>query len=82
MFGLGQPGRPDQALLYLRENWAVLIAAAVFSTPVALKVRKWADARRPVLLDLGYALMLAVIFVVSASFIIKGTYNPFIYFNF
>ena len=82
MFGLGQPGRPDQALLYLRENWAVLIAAAVFSTPVALKVRKWADARRPVLLDLGYALVLAVIFLVSASFIIKGTYNPFIYFNF
>ena len=37
---------------------------------------------RSVALDLGYALLAAAIFLVSASFIIKGTYNPFIYFNF
>ena len=82
MFGLGGPGREGQALLYLRENWLVLLAAAVFSAPTAARLRDWAAARRWLILDIGYALVLGCLFLVSASFIIKGTYNPFIYFNF
>ena len=38
--------------------------------------------RRRTLTVLACALLAAAIFLVSASFIIKGTYNPFIYFNF
>ena len=34
------------------------------------------------LLDAGYAVLAAAVFLVSAAFLIKGTYNPFIYFNF
>ena len=34
------------------------------------------------MVDLLYALGAAAVFLVSAAFIIKGTYNPFIYFNF
>ena len=45
-------------------------------------MRAWADKHNYVLLDVGYALLIAGVFLVSASFIIKGTYNPFIYFNF
>ena len=29
-----------------------------------------------------YAALLLAVFLVSASFLVKGTYNPFIYFNF
>ncbi|MEG2097145.1 MAG: MBOAT family O-acyltransferase [Pseudoflavonifractor sp.] len=74
--------------LYLGENWAVLLAAIFFAAPTA----GWLSARlyrlkigghslRP-LLDLGYAALLILLFLISACYIIKGTYNPFIYFNF
>lgn len=82
MFGLGAPGNSDLAILYLRENWVFLVAAAVFSTPIAHKVRTWADDRNSIVLDACYGLGLAMLFLVSVGFIVKGTYNPFIYFNF
>lgn len=82
MFGHGAGLWSAETGLFLRENWTVLLAGAVFSAPVALKLRDWAANRQSVLLDLGYGLLVGAVFLVSASFIIKGTYNPFIYFNF
>lgn len=82
MFGCGAGLWSAETGLFLRENWTVLLAGAVFSAPVALKLRDWAVKRQSALLDLGYGLLAGAIFLVSASFIIKGTYNPFIYFNF
>ena len=82
MFGQGAGLWSAEAGLFLRENWTVLLAGAVFSAPVALKLRDWAARRDNAVLDLGYALLLAAVFLVCAAFIVKGTYNPFIYFNF
>ena len=87
MLGLGGGGLwEDSATLFLRENALVLAAAAVFAVPTALWLRQRVAAlgrgRTPLLLDLGYALAALLCFVVAASFIVKGTYNPFIYFNF
>ena len=82
MFGGGAGVWSAEAGLFLRENWTILLAGAVFSAPVALKVRAWAARRDNVALDLGYALLAAAVFLVCAAFLIKGTYNPFIYFNF
>ena len=82
MFGGGAGVWSAEAGLFLRENWTILLAGAVFSAPVALKARAWAARRDNVALDLGYALLAAAVFLVCAAFIIKGTYNPFIYFNF
>ena len=82
MFGGGAGVWSAEAGLFLRENWTILLAGAVFSAPVALKARAWAARRGSIVLDLGYALLAAALFLVCAAFIIKGTYNPFIYFNF
>ena len=81
MLGLGGE---ESALagFYLRENWSVLLAAVLFSAPTARWVGARAKARRSLLLDLGYAGALLLVFFVSASYLVKGTYNPFIYFNF
>ena len=83
MLGLGS-GSPWTGLtgFYLRENWAVLLAALVFAVPVAPRLRAWAEKKGSLLLDVGYAVLLCALFLVCASFLIKGTYNPFIYFNF
>ena len=55
----------------------------------ALPVSKWigwqADrltGAGAVLRDLAYPLLLMAVYAVSAAFIIKGTYDPFIYSNF
>ncbi len=75
------------AALALRENALVLLAAVVFAAPVAgwVKGKLYGGPRlnkAAPLWDVGYALLLAAVFLVSASFLVKGTYNPFIYFNF
>ena len=82
MFGLGAGLWSSETGLYLRENWTVLLAGALFAAPVAACLRERTNRCRSVLLAVGYGLLAAALFLVSASFIIKGTYNPFIYFNF
>ena len=82
MFGFGAGLGDGLTVLYLTECWLPLLAAVVFAAPVAPRLRDWVGKRNCVALDLGYALLIAGVFLVSASFIIKGTYNPFIYFNF
>ena len=82
MFGLGGGGWDSLTLLYLRENWTALLAAVLFAAPLAPRLRDWAARRDFPLLDILYAAGAGLVFLVSAAFIIKGTYNPFIYFNF
>ena len=82
MFGLGAGLWSSETGLYLRENWTVLLAGALFAAPVAACLRERTNRCRSVLLAVGYGLLAAALFLVSASFVIKGTYNPFIYFNF
>lgn len=33
-------------------------------------------------IEISYPFSIIIIFIISISYIIKGTYNPFIYFNF
>lgn len=86
MVGLGGAPGAEGAALYLREFAPVLLLAILCVAPVAAWIRdKLAKGRRGRLLilwDVGGAVCLLAIFVLSLCFIIKGTYNPFIYFNF
>ena len=50
--------------------------------PTARRLREWAQERNSLVLDVGYAAAAALMFAIAASYIVKGTYNPFIYFNF
>ena len=64
------------------ENWTALLAAVLFAAPLAPRLRDWTARRDFPLLDILYAAGAGLVFLVSAAFISKGTYNPFIYFNF
>ena len=67
----------------------VILLGILFSFPVApwltRKVEgylgKYAGHVFP-MWDAVYGLALALVFLASAAFLVKGTYNPFIYFNF
>ena len=87
MLGLGRGGGWNDAAAYcLGEYWPVLLAGILFAAPAAdwLRARLYrgGPGRLAPVWDAGYALLALAVFTVAASFIIKGTYNPFIYFNF
>lgn len=65
----------------LRDNLVIFLCAALFSAPVArwLSEHKAARSAAGALL---YAAGLAALTVTAFAYLAKGTYNPFIYFNF
>ena len=82
MLGLsGAPFLSAQTALYLPENWLFFGAAILFCMPVG----DWLKRKFPTLERIYgyvYPLCYMVLFLLSVAYIVKGTYNPFIYFNF
>lgn len=67
--------------LHLSENIVFLIAAVIFSMPVA-KALSNKLTNKPALHETLRAVALIFVLILSLSYVVKGTYNPFIYFNF
>ena len=80
-FGVsGGPLTDSNFIEYIRQYSVYLAAGILFSMPVAKWVRD--HTKRTVAGDLLYSACLAALFIASISFLVKGSYNPFIYFNF
>jgi alginate O-acetyltransferase complex protein AlgI len=72
LFGAGETGFVTAADMFLlKNNVFFLIAGAVFTLPVAKKLPRAIQTAG-----------LAVCFLLAISYMVKGSYNPFIYFNF
>ena len=95
MLGLnGNAIMDNLTTLYVKENMVFLVCSILFSMPiidyVKKKYREMMDKREfhkesgilSLCFDFGYAALYIGIFLITMSFIIKGAYNPFIYFNF
>jgi len=67
-------------VFWLRENAVFFIAAAIFSTPIAKWVYSKAEQSKP--LQVAYTALMLLIFIITISYTVKSSYNPFIYFNF
>ena len=76
----------DQGIYVLRENWAFFLAAVVCSTPLFPKLKAVLSAKNSVFLRVCVNVLPVLFYVFlllwSVSYIILGSYNPFIYFNF
>lgn len=75
----------DLTILYLLENRVLLALSILFCGPITSWTRRHFTIQRgpqALILELCQTVALLLIFVLSAAFLIKGTYNPFIYFNF
>jgi alginate O-acetyltransferase complex protein AlgI len=87
LFGMNNNGfKSDMALMFIREYWVFFVFAILFSTPAAKNFGKlmkgelmgiWGDIYS-FLMPLGYIM----VFMICITFLAKGNYNPFIYFNF
>ncbi len=85
MFGIrGDLGMDETALMYLRENWLFMIVGLLCCTPVMRKVKEKAEQKTDfyIFYTIGSCLAYSVLFLVCTTYLIKGSYNPFIYFNF
>ena len=84
MFGKGVPLINDGFLEYFRQSLVYLVLAAVGSTPAVSRVLRMRDGKgaKAGAFNVAGIAFLLIVFVVSVSFIVKDTYNPFIYFNF
>lgn len=81
MTGINSSGIIDnKAIMYFSENKYFYLFAIIFSMPIT----EWIKNKFPKskTLDFLYPIVMIFLFVTSVSYIIKGAYNPFIYFNF
>ncbi|WP_368246072.1 MBOAT family protein, partial [Clostridium paraputrificum] len=81
MFGVRASGIFD-AYFYLNivENIIFIIVATIFSAPIYKIIKKKVKENKfiaPI-----YVMGMLILFIVAISYILKGAYNPFIYFNF
>ena len=76
----------DLTLVFLKEYWIFFLFGLISSTPVLLNFNKlMKNESMGIWGDIYSFLMPGVyitVFVVCITFLAKGTYNPFIYFNF
>lgn len=80
MFGSNGIAVDNHALFYLKENAVCFILAALCSTPLIKKISNKYSSNK--LYQALSTVILILIFLLSVVYIVKGTYNPFIYFNF
>ncbi|MCR5272936.1 MAG: MBOAT family protein [Lachnospiraceae bacterium] len=87
MFALNQNGvLSDLAWLLVRENWVFLLAGIFFCAPVVQTVNRFLfeNPRQKLsrFLSTFYPPVILLLFTFSVSYLMSGSYNPFIYFNF
>ena len=87
MFGFNRNGFVnDLFVLLIRENWVFLLAGFLFATPVVKHVNGYMydnpKSKLTAVLAVGYPVVLIFPVIISISYLMSGSYNPFIYFNF
>ena len=81
MFGFGSMGLMcDKVIFYLSENKFEFIFGILFCIPVFKYVPE--KIKNGKIANVVYPIVLMTLFVFAVSCIVKGAYNPFIYFNF
>ena len=81
MFGIGAAGLYDVDTVHLMmENFPLYLIATVFSMPIVGYISKKFENNK--FASVLYAAAQILILIIAIAFMIKGSYNPFIYFNF
>lgn len=82
MFGIGASYLYDsETLMYLSSYKVYFIFGILACFPILKKIKEKIKIK-PQIYNAVSAVCLMALFIISLSFMIKGSYNPFIYFNF
>ncbi|MBU5591654.1 MBOAT family protein [Clostridium sp. MSJ-4] len=84
MFGGSGVFWSDYTGMFLKEYFIFFLCAIVFSMPIAKKINKYVveKAKFHLIFHMLYPISLIMLFIVSVTYLVTGSYNPFIYFNF
>lgn len=85
MFGVGTYHFwSDQVWMFLKEYGVFFIAAIIFSIPIGKRYNKMIVEKKisAVVVDVVYPILILGVFLIGVTYLVKGSYNPFIYFNF
>lgn len=80
MFSINNQIIDDNFISYLRQFSPYLAGGCIFSTPIMPKVEK--RLKKRIVYNVVKTMVIMMFLIISVSFIIKGSYSPFIYFNF
>ena len=73
----------DLSIFYLSENWFFFFAALLFSTKLPQEFSMYSTAKvSAATLSIIFIVSYTLMFLISTSYLVLGTHNPFIYFNF
>lgn len=85
----GSPWLDQYAQGFWPEYWIFFVFGMIFSAPIVPRIIQVLDPAQETRrgagwasLRMGYGLLSLALFVVSLAYLVKGSYNPFIYFNF
>lgn len=82
MFGIGAVKLADTTTVFYLSNYKFYFIAGILCCfPIIPFVKKKIDTSKPII-KIAAGIALLTVFLLSLTFIIKGSYNPFIYFNF
>ena len=86
MFGFKDLGfASDYTLMFLKENFVFFIAAIIFAIPVTKRANLFLSEGKNKFVktfNIAYPFVMMILFMICVCYLVKGTYNPFIYFNF
>lgn len=84
MFGGNGAIWSDYTYMFLKEYWVFFIFAFIFSVPIAKKINKFVveQAKYSMIFNVFYPISAILLFFISVTYLVTGSYNPFIYFNF
>ena len=83
LFGFGNiPLYSTEAGYYMDSFSLLLLAAVIGCTPVMRKIGEWISKRfiKPALV--GKIILLLLLLILSTSYLVDGSFNPFLYFRF
>ncbi len=76
----------DLAYFHIHESRYFFLFAALFSFPIVPWLIAKGEASQSlalkILYDSAYVILFSGLFIIAVSFVVRGGYNPFIYFNF
>lgn len=83
MAGMAEAGLSSNAAMYLVvSNIVLLIVLIIGSTDIPARAGAWICNKNEICKGLLQAVFVAVVFIISVSYLVNGTYNPFLYFRF
>ncbi len=83
MAGMAEAGLSSNAAMYLFvSNVVLLIVLIIGSTDIPARAGAWICNKNEICKGLLQAVFVSVVFIISVSYLVNGTYNPFLYFRF